>query len=128
LLLQIRIPDTADRRVLLRAILPPAFALNEAWLARLSVCTSGFVAADLVALKRHAVALALAEQRRFEKERSSWIDAIANVGWTHSQASADAGEGGCARPPGLEDLEAALPHIRPTVLRGENLQVGLVPP
>lgn len=119
-------PDAADRHALLRSILPPAFAMSEASLARLSACTSGFVAADIVALKRHALALALARRRHNEEVNGRRTDACNPSGQTHSRA--EAGEGGGGRLPGLEDLEAALPHIRPTALRGESLQVGAMVP
>mmetsp|Transcript_5479 Transcript_5479/g.17254 ORF Transcript_5479/g.17254 Transcript_5479/m.17254 type:complete len:728 (+) Transcript_5479:82-2265(+) len=124
--IEIRVPDATDRHALLRAILPPAFVLSEASLARLSACTSGFVTADIAALKRHAVALALAQQRRVEETKCSGTNADAAGCRTRGHGVAEAGKRGCARRPGLEDLEAALPDIRPTALRGETLQVSNV--
>jgi len=100
--IEVGVPDSDGRREMLRSILRPLpCALDEAALSKLAASTSGFVGADLVALKRHAVAMSLARQRLE----------------------------GAATPralPSLADLEAGLPHIRPTAMRGENLQVSRV--
>jgi len=149
------VPDEAERRRLLDALLAQVpHSLTDSQLSRLAGSTSGLVRADLLALTRQAIALAISRQRRGaasahgagqQAAGAAAAGAADGAGRTgvatarRSDASsprvgvaAEAGAAGAAVAAesalvvGRCDFEAALPHVRPGPLRGREMSVPAV--